>query len=103
MQHACTEPADEDPGEAASGPEPITNLLNPHSEIGSFKTMLDMIVSRRPVLCAKVRLMRTQQMLNMLGGQERTLNGFKELGAAAGWKFESVKHDLISAFVFSPM
>jgi len=41
-------------------------------------------------------------MLCILNSQERTLGAFIELGKASGWKFESVKYDLVSTFLFAP-
>jgi hypothetical protein len=41
-------------------------------------------------------------MLTMIGGKERTLEEFVSLGAAAGWKLETVKPSMLSAFVFIP-
>ena len=41
-------------------------------------------------------------MMNLLGGQERTVGQFIELGKATGWKLESVKPGMMASLVFSP-
>ena len=41
-------------------------------------------------------------MLSMVGGKERTLEEFESLGAASGWKLETVKPGVLTAFVFVP-
>ena len=41
-------------------------------------------------------------MLSMAGGKERTLEEFESLGAATGWKLETVKPNTMSAFVYLP-
>ena len=40
-------------------------------------------------------------MLNLLGGQERTLEEFANLGEATGWKLEGVKSGPLVAVMFS--
>ena len=42
------------------------------------------------------------QMLTVTGGKERTLEEFVSLGSATGWKLETVKPAMPSAFVFVP-
>jgi len=69
---------------AVGNSKPLPSPLVPNIDTGVYKTMVDL------------------QMLNVAGGQERTLGAFIELGKASGWKFEYVKHELLSSYVFSP-
>ncbi|KAI0068103.1 S-adenosyl-L-methionine-dependent methyltransferase [Artomyces pyxidatus] len=77
MPHACPEPG-------GPPPPPFPLLANLGLPIGGFLTMMDM------------------QMLNIINGQERTLNQFVELGAVTGWKLDGVKPGILAALVFSP-
>ena len=42
-------------------------------------------------------------MLTAASGKERTLEEFVSLGSATGWKLETVKPAMPSAFVFVPV
>jgi len=64
--------------------KPLPYPLVPNSDVGVWKTMMDI------------------HMMCMLNAQERTLGAFTALGKAAGWKLETVKHELISTFLFTP-
>jgi len=69
---------------ASRNGKPLPAPLVPNSDVGVWKTLIDM------------------HMLCTVGGQERTLGAFIELGKVSGWKFETVKHELISTFLFTP-
>ncbi|KAI9451307.1 S-adenosyl-L-methionine-dependent methyltransferase [Lactarius psammicola] len=77
MPHVCHVPG-------GPPPPPSPLLGNLGAGAGAFLTMLDL------------------EMLTTLGGKERTLEGFVSLGAATGWKLESMKPGMPSAFVFVP-
>ncbi|KAH8981148.1 S-adenosyl-L-methionine-dependent methyltransferase [Lactarius akahatsu] len=78
MPHVCAVPG-------GPPPPPSPLLGNLGAGMGAFLTMLDL------------------QMLTVTGGKERTLKEFVSLGAAAGWKLETVKPGMPSAFVFVPV
>jgi len=80
VPYACEDTVNPTFAGARSLPAPLL----PNTDTGTFQTMMDI------------------QMLNITGGQERTLGGFIELGKASGWKFENVKHGIPGAFIFSP-
>ncbi|KAH8998235.1 S-adenosyl-L-methionine-dependent methyltransferase [Lactarius hatsudake] len=78
MPHVCAVPG-------GPPPPPSPLLGNLGAGMGAFLTMLDL------------------QMLTIVGGKERTLKEFVSLGAATGWKLETVKPGMPSAFVFVPV
>ncbi|KAL0952690.1 hypothetical protein HGRIS_006929 [Hohenbuehelia grisea] len=65
-----------------SAPAPL--LANFGIGLGGFVTMIDM------------------QMMTLLGGRERTVEEFDELGHQSGWKLEEVKPGPMAAFIYSP-
>ncbi|KAI3622324.1 hypothetical protein WG66_016002 [Moniliophthora roreri] len=80
VPHACAE-ASPIPGVPVGPPAPPPLLSN--FAAGPFITMVDI------------------QMLNLMNGMERTMEGFVELGKETGWKLESFKPGPLTAFVFS--
>lgn len=80
VPYACEDTVNPKFDTARSLPAPLL----PNTDSGTFQTMMDI------------------QMLNITGGQERTLGNFIELGKASGWKFENVKHGIPATFIFSP-
>ncbi|KAK7040156.1 hypothetical protein VNI00_009962 [Paramarasmius palmivorus] len=80
VPHACAE-ASPVPGVPVGPPAPSPLLSN--FAAGSFITMVDL------------------QMLNLMNGMERTMEGFVDLGKETGWKLESFKPGPLTAFVYS--
>ncbi|KAI0064216.1 S-adenosyl-L-methionine-dependent methyltransferase [Artomyces pyxidatus] len=76
MLYACPDPA-------GLPPPPYPLLANLGLPVGGFITSFDL------------------HMLNMLNGQERTVNQFMALGEATGWKLEDVKPGALGVLVFS--
>ncbi|KAL0952686.1 hypothetical protein HGRIS_006925 [Hohenbuehelia grisea] len=81
--HACPETS-KFAAQSPVPPAPPPLLANYGLGFGGFVTMADM------------------QMLNLLGGRERTIEEFEELGRESGWKLETVKPGPISAFIYTP-
>ncbi|KAL0952687.1 hypothetical protein HGRIS_006926 [Hohenbuehelia grisea] len=84
VPHACkeTSPFLSD-ASAPTAPAPL--LPNYGLGLGGFVTMVDI------------------QMMTLLGGRERTIEEFVELGKESGWKLEEVKPGPLATFIYSPV
>jgi len=82
MPYAC----ENTKGPSVSGPPVVPAPLLPNAGPGMdiFISMVDM------------------HMMNLLGGQERTVDEFAVLGKATGWKLEAVKPGPMVTVVFTP-
>ncbi|EIM83960.1 S-adenosyl-L-methionine-dependent methyltransferase [Stereum hirsutum FP-91666 SS1] len=83
MPYACEAPSGFTDDKQAPPRPPYPLLPNLGSAMGNFLTMVDM------------------QMLALMNGQERTIEDFRALGDATGWKLDAITPGMLSTYVFS--